>query len=255
MPLTEKTIFITGVSSGIGNALAHSYLAQGCRVFGISRRIPEDLMGHSRFKFQSVDLGERESVAPALATFLHDIEALDLVILNAGVLGAFGDLREIQLDALKHVLNVNLWANKVVLDCLFSSINSIEQVVTISSGASVNGSRGWAGYAISKTALNMMTMLYARECPQTHFCALAPGLVDSEIQKELASIPRDERFPSLEVIGSKRGTPEMPKPDEAGSMLADIIDRLPDLIESGAYADIRKPPIAELCKSVTRTEE
>jgi hypothetical protein len=47
----------------------------------------------------------------------------------------------------------------------------------------------------------------------------------------------------------------MPKPDEAGSMLADIIDRLPDLIESGAYADIRKPPIAELCKSVARTEE
>lgn len=254
MPFTEKSTFITGVSSGIGNGLAQRYLAQGFRVFGISRRTPENLIEHSRFRFQSVDLGERESVAPALATLLHDIKALDLVVLNAGMLGAFGDLREMQLDALRHVFDVNLWANKEVLDCLFSSINSIKQVVSISSGASVNGNRGWAGYSISKAALNMMTMLYARECPRTHFCALAPGLVDSEIQKELASIPRDDRFPSLEVIGNKRGTTEMPKPKEAGGILADIIDRLPGLVESGAYADIRKPPIADV-HAVARIEE
>ena len=255
MPLAEKSIFITGVSSGIGNALAHKYLAQGCRVLGVSRRKPEDLVDHSCFSFQSVDLGKRESIATALLALLDDTEALDVAILNAGMLGAFGDLRELQIDALMQVLDVNLWANKEVLDVLFSALNCIDQVVTISSGASVNGNRGWAGYSISKAALNMMTLLYARERPQTHFCALAPGLVDSEIQEELASIPRDDRFPSLEVIGNKRGTPEMPKPNEAGSMLADIIGRLPVLIESGAYADIRTPPLADFCTSAARTEE
>lgn len=241
-----KSIFITGVSSGIGNGLAKAYLEQGCEVLGISRRRPEDLTSHDRFRFQSLDLNDRESIAPTLDNLLGGVDRLEVVILNAGVLGAFGDMRDVQLEELKHVMDVNLWSNKPVIDYLFSAVDHISQVVTISSGASVNGNRGWSGYSISKAALNMMTLLYARELPQTHFCALAPGLVESEIQNELAAIPRDERFPSLNSIGGKRGTAEMPKPLEAGTVLVDVIARLPQLVESGAYADIRKPPLAPL---------
>jgi NAD(P)-dependent dehydrogenase (short-subunit alcohol dehydrogenase family) len=244
MPLTAKSVFITGVSSGIGLGLASAYLQQNCRVFGISRRRPQELADRPRFRFQTLDLREFENIGPVFDNLLADVEHLDLVILNAGILGQFGDLHDVPLEALKHAMDINLWANKVALDHLFSSIDSISQVVTISSGASVNGNRGWSGYSISKAALNMMTMLYAREHPQTHFCALAPGLVESEIQDVLAAIPRDERFPSLEAIGSKRGTPAMPKPTEAGELIAAAISRLPKLVESGAYADVRKPPIA-----------
>lgn len=244
MTLTANSVFVTGVSSGIGHGLASAYLEQGCRVYGISRRVPEDLTRQDQFAFQSLDLAEFAEVTTTLDRLFAGVDRLDLVILNAGILGAFGDMRDVQLESLKQVMDINLWANKVLLDYLFSSLESIGQVVMISSGASVNGNRGWSGYSISKAALNMMTLLYARERPQTHFCALAPGLVETEIQDELSAIPHDERFPSLESIGSKRGTPEMPKPDQAGKMLADIIGRLPALVESGAYADIRKPPIA-----------
>jgi len=244
MTSTAKSAFITGVSSGIGHGLARAYLERDCRVYGISRRKPVDLIQGGGFSFQALDLAQQGQIAPTLGNLLFGVSHLDLVILNAGILGAFGDMREVPLEALKQVMDINLWANKVVLDHLFSAVESIGQVVTISSGASVNGNRGWSGYSISKAALNMMTLLYARERPRTHFCALAPGLIDSEIQDELSAIPRDERFPSLDSIGSKRGTPEMPQPDEAGELLAGIICRLPGLVESGAYADIRKPPIA-----------
>lgn len=246
MPLATKSVFITGVSSGIGLGLANAYLQQSCQVFGVSRREPQELLHRPRFRFQTLDLNEFESIGPAFDNLLADVEHLDLVILNAGILGQFGEMRDVQLDALKHVMDINLWANKVALDHLFSFVDSISQVVTISSGASVNGNRGWSGYSISKAALNMMTMLYARENPQTHFCALAPGLVETGIQDELAAIPRDERFPSLEAIGNKRGTPAMPKPNEAAKLITDAIGRLPELVESGAYADIRKPPIASV---------
>lgn len=244
MPLTTKSLLITGVSSGIGLGLANVYLEQGCQVFGVSRRQPKGLLDKPRFRFRTLDLNEREDIGPAFDSLLADVNHLDLVILNAGILGQFGDMRVVQLEAMKHAMDINLWANKVILDHLFSSLESISQVVTISSGASVNGNRGWSGYAISKAALNMMTMLYARELPQTHFCALAPGLVETEIQDELAEIPRDERYSSLDAIASKCGTPEMPKPQKAGQLLSEIIGQLPDLVESGAYADIRKPPIA-----------
>ena len=62
----------------------------------------------------------------------------------------------------------------------------------------------------------------------------------------MAAIPLDERFPSLEAISTKRGTSAMPKPAEAGKLIADAISRLPELVESGAYADVRKPPITSV---------
>lgn len=40
----NPNIFITGVSSGLGEALASHYLQQGFSVYGLSRRIPENLL-------------------------------------------------------------------------------------------------------------------------------------------------------------------------------------------------------------------
>ena len=90
------------------------------------------------------------------------------------MLGSLGDMSEAQLDDLKRVMDVNVWSNKTVLDALFARAFPVKQVVTISSGAAVNGNRGWRGYSISKAALNMLTRLYAAENPDTHFCARWP---------------------------------------------------------------------------------
>lgn len=236
----DSSVLITGVSSGIGHGLATVYLQRGWRVLGISRRRPDDLTSHENMRFCSADVAEAPAVREAIRELLDGATRLDLAILNAGILGHFGDMAETPLDDLRHTMEVNLWANKVILDCLFASLSQLPQVVTISSGAAVNGNRGWSGYSISKAALNMLTRLYARECPQTHFCALAPGLVDSALQQQLSELPRDERFPALARLQSKRFTPEMPPAIEAAPFLIDVIDRLPDLVESGDFADVRQ---------------
>ena len=168
MPDSQR-IFITGVSSGIGHALAREYLDRGCRVYGVSRRRPTGLIGREGFAYQSLDLQDHGKTKATLATLLDGVEHLHLAVLNAGVMGAFGDLGEIPLDDLRKTLETNVWVNKTVLDNLFSQGRRIDQVVAMSSGASVNGNRGWAGYSISKAALNMLTKLYARERPDTHF--------------------------------------------------------------------------------------
>lgn len=180
-----KTVLITGVSSGIGHALAKDYLDEGARVWGASRRTPDDLQQHPAFSFASLDLNLPVEIPAVLSRLLAGVEALDLVILNAGRLGEFGDLAEADLAELKTTMQINVWANKVLLDWLFQQKIALGQVVAVSSGASVNGNRGWSGYSISKAALNMLTRLYAKERPETHFCALAPGVVDTEIQDEL----------------------------------------------------------------------
>jgi NAD(P)-dependent dehydrogenase (short-subunit alcohol dehydrogenase family) len=177
-----------------------------------------------------------------LSKLLEGVGHLDVAVLNAGILGRFDDLASVDLANLRHVMEINVWANKTVIDGLFCSDRTIRQVVTISSGASVNGNRGWAGYSISKAALNMLTKLYAREHLETHFCALSPGVIDTPMLEELCALSPDDRFPALEALRRKRNTPEMPMPEEAAGLLIDVFARLPDLVESGEYADVRKLP-------------
>jgi len=238
-----RNVFVTGVSSGIGHAMCAELLARGDAVYGVSRRTPDDLVEHEKFHFASIDLTAGDA-AEKIGELLSGVPHLHLAILNAGVISSFGDMAETPLDELRHVMDVNLWGNKTVIDAVFRDERTIEQLVTISSGASVNGHRGWNGYSISKAALNMLTMLYAREQPQTHFCALAPGIIDTYMQQQVADAPEDERFPALARLRSKRGTDEMPGPEEAASRLLSVIDRLPDVVESGDFADVRKPPLA-----------
>ena len=127
-----------------------------------------------RFSLRSVDLVDSDAAGRAVEDLLSGVPRVDLAVLNAGLLSPFGDMRETSLEDLRHVMEVNLWSQKTVLDVLLSDSRDVRQVVTMSSGASVNGNRGWNGYSISKAALNMLTRLYARECPDTHFAALAP---------------------------------------------------------------------------------
>ncbi len=214
---------------------------RGARVCGISRRTPEDLVGHAHFSFESVDLADPPRAAAAVEKLLDGVAHLDLAVLNAGILSKFGDMRETPLEHLRHVMDVNVWANKTVLDTLLGSDQplTVSQVVTISSGASVNGNRGWNGYSISKAALNMLTMLYARECPSTHFTALAPGIVDTAMQAAVAQQPHDPRFPALESLRSKRGTAAMPSAAAAAARLLEVMAKLPSAVETGSYVDVR----------------
>ncbi|QDU40619.1 Benzil reductase ((S)-benzoin forming) [Maioricimonas rarisocia] len=239
-----QQILITGVSSGIGHALASEYLSRGARVYGTSRRSPDDLTSHEAFRFVPMDLTAFDDVEAGFKRLLEGVDELDLVVCNAGILGPFGDMAEQSLADMKHVLDVNLWANKVVLDAIYRQVERVRQVVTISSGAAVNGHRGWGGYALSKAALNMLTMLYAAEQPDTHFCALAPGVVETSMQDYLNGLPEDERYPSLDSLRSKRDTSDMPSPEELAPRLVDVMHQLPERVQSGQFADIRKPPLA-----------
>lgn len=233
---TPLNVLITGNSSGIGRALTREYLQRGCRVFGLSRRGCDGLSGELRDV--RCDLGETESIEPALEQLLGGESRLHLVVLNAGVLGRIEQLNRIPLGEIRRVMDINLWANKVIMDWLHHRGMEVGQVVMISSGAAVNGSRGWGGYSLSKAALNMLAKLYVTEFPQTHICALAPGLVHTRMLDDIRDHVDASEFPSAQRLRDAIGTVQMPEPASAGSMLAQIFERLPDY-PSGSFLDIR----------------
>ncbi|MGH8224727.1 MAG: SDR family NAD(P)-dependent oxidoreductase, partial [Gammaproteobacteria bacterium] len=151
------TVFITGISSGLGRGFAEEYLEQGRAVYGISRRGAG--FAHERLHDAKADLADLDGIADVLDHLIGEA-GIDLAILNAGILGKFTPMPEANLGELRHAMDVNLWANKLILDW-FAARRVPRQIVLISSGAAVTGHKGWSMYALSKAALNMLTQLYA----------------------------------------------------------------------------------------------
>jgi NAD(P)-dependent dehydrogenase (short-subunit alcohol dehydrogenase family) len=239
--MTEKsmsTIFITGTSSGLGNALAKEYLRKGARVWGLSRRAPADLQSKSSYIHLSCDLADHAQVAAKVSQLLEDTPVLDLMILNAAILPDISDMKDTPLESIKKVMHINVWANKLLIDLVMDRIKVVKQIVAVSSGASVSGSRGWNAYSVSKAGLNMMISLYAKEMPDTHFSAIAPGVVDTEMQETIASLPDDPRFSTQKKLRRMRKAGEMFTPEEASRLMLLVIGLAKDE-DSGSYLDVR----------------
>lgn len=222
--------------------MSHTLLDLGDEVYGLSRRgWPDE---HSARLFDKrCDLAEREAIAPALSSLLTGVRQLELVILNAGILGPIQDMAETSLEQLDQIMQINVWSNKLILDWLIQSGIIIDQIVLISSGAAVNGNRGWGGYALSKATLNMLTQLYAHEFPDTHLSALAPGLIDTAMQDQLCDPEQVDgvRFSSVNRLRAAHGTEAMPNPQQAAEQILQILPRLRQL-PSGQFCDIRQMP-------------
>lgn len=231
-------ILITGTSKGLGGGLAAFYLEKGHNVYGISRNENKDLENYSGFRFLSHDLTEFSMMKKSIPEFLKQLEELDLVILNAGMISEIKDLKDCTIEEIRKVMDVNVWSNKILIDLLFDGRTRIKQVAAISSGASVYGRRGWNVYSISKAALNMLIKLYAGEHEETHFSSIAPGLIDSEMQDYIFSLPDDRRFPSIDSLKNAKASGEMPTPEEAAEIVADgLVKALQE--ESGSFLDVR----------------
>jgi benzil reductase ((S)-benzoin forming) len=233
-----RTVLITGASSGIGLELARALLARGDRVLALQRRASQ-LAASSRFSEVSCDLGEHASITACVGALLEGVTRLDLVVLNAAVASRIADLADTSLADIQRVMDINTWANKLLLDAVFARGIRVDQVVGISSGAAHGGSRGWNGYALSKACFVTLLALYAAERPATHFSSLAPGIVQTRMQDDLNEATREdlEKFPALARLVAARGTPNMPMPEVAAPRLLEAFERARGAA-SGAFVSL-----------------
>jgi len=237
--MKQTSVFISGTSTGLGDALAAGYLEKGVQVYGLSRS--GSARSHPNMHDVKVDIGDLDGLEDALRAFLAGLDSLDTVILNAGILGEIQPMHTLEMDKLKHLMDVNVWSNKLLLDNLCESGIKVGQVVAISSGAAVNGNKGWGAYSLSKATLNMLIKLYAAEYPEIHFSSLAPGLIDTRMQDHLCDQARvDEgEFPSVIKLRQARGTHNMPTPAVAAATISALIPKLESTLQSGEFVDIR----------------
>ncbi len=227
-----KNILITGISSGLGEALVKEYLENGDKVYAIGKIFPKILDSHPHFFFFPYDLSKTFMLQETIKEFIQG-HTFDIVILNAGQLGEIQTLNKTDLNQIKEVMEVNVWANKELINVLSTSAD-VKQVIGISSGAAVNGSKGWGAYSLSKAGLNMLLSVYAKELPDIHFTALAPGVIDTPMVRHIINKVDDHTFPSAKKL--KEGNIQTPK--KAAQHLISIFDTLLEY-ESGSFLDVR----------------
>ena len=200
-------VIITGVSRGLGEALALALLARDVRVLGIGRSSSARL-AHERYRFVRCDLAQA-SMLPAVVEPAFDAIAAAgpegvCLINNAATLEPVGVLGTTQADPIATSLAVNLTAPVVLasLFCRSFANDAIERrIINVSSGAAQSAISGEALYCIAKAGLEMLTRSLAAENASPRFRAitLRPGIIDTPMQTFARSQPK-ERLPSVDLF-------------------------------------------------------
>ncbi len=167
--LTDKVAFITGASGGIGLSLVESFMAEGARVVGHSRRgIPEN----ERVISCLGDVRDAASVEAAMRRAEERFGRVDVCVVNAGIWPA-ADLPLDQLPEarIREVMEVNLLGAIWTARAFFASLRRTgpradghgASMVFIGSTAGRFGEAGHAEYAASKGALRGLTLSLKNE--------------------------------------------------------------------------------------------
>ena len=227
-----KNILITGISSGIGKALAKTYSETGYEIYGLSRTKSDE------YNHVECDLERVYDISYKLSTLLKDVKEIDVVYLNAGVLGDIDYLNKIKLNDLETFFTINTWANKIIIDYMIENNIEVKQVVAISSGASQETYTGWGAYSISKAALNMMMKVYAEEQPDIHFLSLSPGPVDTPMQDFINENIDGNKFKWKKKFSDMKENKTLPTTSSVADRMCRLLPTLKKY-KSGSFLDLR----------------
>lgn len=204
-----QQFFITGVSRGIGRALAARVLDRypDAQVTGVGRG---SSIEHPRYRHVRLDLRDMDAVRAFSFPPLPGAQRIVLVN-NAGSLTVKPLGRANAQDLIDEYL-VDLVAPTVLINSFlraYADHPAERLVVNISSGAATRPMDGWAAYCASKAGIDMLSRTAALE-QQLHgggvrVLAVAPGVVDTEMQAVIRQASADDFSRVGEFVGFKQG--------------------------------------------------
>lgn len=187
----EKIVFITGASSGIGEALALEYAAQGAAVVLTARRterltaLAESITkGGGRALALAADVTQEASLDAAVQATLLAFGKIDVVVANAGF-GVAGNLEKLNDADYRRQFETNVFGVvNTVRSTLVALKESRGQLVLMGSVSSYVSTAGGTPYAMSKFAVRALADGLRSELHQSGVgvTLLSPGFVTSEIR-------------------------------------------------------------------------
>lgn len=185
------TTLVTGATRGVGLELSRR-LAQAGHTVYLGARDPErgrDVAEPIGARTIALDVTDDASVRAAIAQLRQEVGVLDVLVNNAGISGAQRPPAETDADDLQAVLATNVvGATRVLVACTPLLERSAAPVVVNVSAAmgslTLNAQPDctWSllAYPMSKAALNMLTIQYARAFPRWRVNSATPGMTLTE---------------------------------------------------------------------------
>jgi NAD(P)-dependent dehydrogenase (short-subunit alcohol dehydrogenase family) len=199
-----KNVVVTGANKGIGFEVAKQMAELGYFVYLGCRNEQNGLeaisslrkLNISNAELLQIDVSDWNSVKEAAAKLASEIDALDILINNAGVAGSQPqNISDCDISVLKDVFNTNYFGAIQTTQMMLPLLEKAKQpvIVNVSSelgSLAMQTSEGrppnwdhFAAYASTKTALNSFTILLAHEFRNTKFRinSVTPGYTATDL--------------------------------------------------------------------------
>ena len=233
-PLFDRIALVTGASRGIGNAIALELAQAGAHVVAVARTVGglEELDDKIKAAGGSatlvpLDMKDSDGIARLALALNERYQRLDVLIGNAGILGALSPLAHVEPKDWDNLVAVNVTANWQLIRCMDALLQRSRagRAVFLTSGVAHMGRAYWGPYAASKAALEVLVRTYAAECATTPVRAnlFAPGPTRTRMYASA--------FPGIDPL-------TVPAPEEVAKAIVPLC--LPDCTETGKIYNFRE---------------
>ena len=215
MELTNKNVFVTGSSRGIGLAIAHKFASLGANVVLNGRgQLGQDLLDNFagygvKVLAISGDISSAQDAKRMVAEAIETLGSVDILVNNAGITKDGMALRMTEED-FDRVLKVNLTGTFNMTQAVLKPMTKAREgaIINLSSVSGLIGNAGQANYAASKAGVIGFTKAIAREVAGRNVCvnAIAPGFIQSDMTDVLSDKIKEAMIAQIPM--KRFGAPE-----------------------------------------------
>jgi NAD(P)-dependent dehydrogenase (short-subunit alcohol dehydrogenase family) len=175
-PFTGRLALVTGASRGIGAATAEALADAGAHVILVARTAfaleeVEDQIHNAggTATIAPLDLTDGESIGKLAGAVAERWQKLDILVLNAAMLGSLSPVQDIDPREYSRLLSLNLLANQALIAAFDPLLKRADKADVIALTSSVGGEPRafWGAYGSSKAALESLLGAYADETEYT----------------------------------------------------------------------------------------